>query len=107
MNEKCKDCYYYHEFLGAEYCGYDNNDEIICTRFLSKNAQLKYLKKEQEKALELEIWEDLTEEELEYYDGCTPQEIYLIKRDRKKSLKQNSEFIKKYPAINPDPPKRI
>lgn len=123
MKKKCENCYYYHTFLGAEYCSLDvgkkfweerlKKYEIMCDRFILKNAshqeQMEYLRKQHEKQVKFDLWEEEEEEDDDPYmrSELSKSEISRLKRERKISIVKRKKFIDKYPILNPSPPKKV
>ncbi|MFX1525838.1 MAG: hypothetical protein ACFFCC_20200 [Promethearchaeota archaeon] len=123
MKKKCDNCAHYHHFLGAEYCLFDKDTdfweirrkdyELMCDRFISKNSsfeeEMEYLKKRRSNSVKIELWKEPTEEEKEEEElglcaGLSKSDIYEARESQKARIAIDSEFIKKYPVLNPDYP---
>lgn len=77
MDKKCENCYWYRQLLGGEYCSLDaqlredkrKKYEIMCNRFISKNAsfgeQVNYVKKHRRKDIKLQIWDETKHKQIE------------------------------------------
>ncbi|MFX0105583.1 MAG: hypothetical protein ACFE75_08840 [Candidatus Hodarchaeota archaeon] len=118
MEKKCENCISFRKLFGTEYCAYYDTpknfwegrkykDEMICDKYFPKKAsfeeQMKYIKKQREKQIKLDIWDD--EEEDEYMTALsTPSERFRIKQEMKRGMAYKNKFIGKYPELNPSPP---
>lgn len=103
-----------HLMLGTSGGGErDKKHEMICDRFLPKNAsfeeQMKYLRDQHEKEVRLDLWEEKEEEDDDLYMGLglSKSEIFRLKRERKISIASRKEFIDKFPILNPSPPNKV